>query len=179
LAVVGSRGVGDWPERAENEESRRAMMAGDLTAGGLFEFLRPDQINKISEAAEEVTCAAGDTVFKRGEPALFFFSVLSGSVSLRLPGKAGLSVHIAELGRGAMFGSPLALRKDAYTLTAQCTADAQLLKIKSSVLKDMMDRDPALGYATQSKIAAIYFERYIDTMRKLQAVVMNIPIESD
>ncbi|MBW1881325.1 MAG: cyclic nucleotide-binding domain-containing protein [Deltaproteobacteria bacterium] len=154
-------------------------MAGGLTAGGLFELLRPDQINKISEASERVKYHAGDIVYKRGEPAEHFFILLSGQVALRLPGKAGVSVMISELIKGAMFGSPLSLTRDSYALTAQCTDDAELLKIKSAVLKDLMDKDLVMGYATQSRISAIYFERYIDTMSKLQAVVMNIPIESD
>jgi len=154
-------------------------MAGGLTAGGLFEFLRPDQIHKISEAAERVRYHAGDIVYKRGEAAEHFFTVLSGQVALRLPGKAGVSILIDELHKGSMFGSPLSLTRDSYALTAQCTEDAELLKIRSSVLKDLMDKDLVMGYATQSKLSAIYFERYIETMRKLQAVVMNIPIESD
>ena len=41
-----------------------------------------------------------------------------------------------------------------------------------------MDEDLMMGYALQTRISEIYFNRYIETMKKLQAIVMNIPIES-
>ena len=39
-----------------------------------------------------------------------------------------------------------------------------------------MDKDLMMGYALQMRISKVYFERYIETMQKLQAIVMNIPI---
>jgi hypothetical protein len=35
-----------------------------------------------------------------------------------------------------------------------------------------------MGYATQTLISQVYFKRYIDTMKKLQAVVHAIPLEA-
>jgi len=32
--------------------------------------------------------------------------------------------------------------------------------------------------STQTRISEIYFSRYIETIKKLQAIVMNIPIET-
>jgi len=77
-----------------------------------------------------------------------------------------------------MFGSCVCFYCDTYALTAQCASDAVLLKVKSSVLRDLMDEDLMMGYALQTRISEIYFNRYIETMKKLQAIVMNIPIES-
>ena len=42
-----------------------------------------------------------------------------------------------------------------------------------------MDEELQMGYAIQSQISKIYFNRYIETMRKLQAIVLNIPIEKE
>ena len=68
---------------------------------------------------------------------------------------------------------------DTYTLTAQCTEDSRLLKIKASTLKRLMDDDLIMGYAIQTIISRVYFKRYIDTMRKLQAIVRSIPLEAE
>jgi len=154
-------------------------MAEQLTAQKVFEFLRPDQVHAISEASDKVRFAAGDTIYERGAKADHFFTVLKGQVTLRLPGRDGLSIAIDQLGKGAMFGSCVCFKRDSYALTAQCTEDAELLKIKGSVLDDLMEEDRTMGYALQSRISEIYFGRYIETMKKLQAIVMNIPVESD
>jgi hypothetical protein len=41
-----------------------------------------------------------------------------------------------------------------------------------------MDRDPRLGYTLQGYISTSYFNRYLDTMKKLQSIVMNLPVEA-
>jgi CRP-like cAMP-binding protein len=152
-------------------------MAETLVAQEVFGSLRSEQVHQISEAAERVSCKAGETIYSKGAPADYFFVVLKGEVTLRLPGKAAVSVVIDQLGKGAIFGSCVCFNRDSYALTAQCTSDSELLRVKASVLKDLMDGDLMMGYALQTRISQIYFNRYIETMKKLQAIVMNIPIE--
>ena len=153
-------------------------MAGTLTSQEVFGFLLPEQVNAISNAAEKVSVTAGNIVYEKGDKAEDFFIVLDGEVTLKLPGKTGLNVVIDQLRRGDIFGGALAYGRNSYALSAQCTGDAQLLKVKSSALKTLMDRDPRLGYTLQGYISTSYFNRYIDTMKKLQAIVMNIPVEA-
>ena len=45
-------------------------------------------------------------------------------------------------------------------------------------MKYLMDRDERMGYHLQGYISNAYFNRYVDTMKKLQAIVMNIPVEA-
>jgi CRP-like cAMP-binding protein len=125
-----------------------------------------------------VTFSAGDTVYQQGEKAVHLYVVVSGQVSLRLPGRKGVTVLIDELGEDAMFGSCVCLDIDTYSVTAQCSQDSQLLRIDAQVLKKLMDQDLPMGYALQKQISKTYFRRYIDAMQKLQALVMNLPLES-
>ena len=143
----------------------------------VFELLRPEQIDLLSEAAKVVKFKAGETVYSRGEKADHFYIVLKGQIALRLPGKGGLSVPIDELTAGDMFGGCISSALDGYVLNAQCMDDSEILVLDSAPLKKMMDKDCSMGYIVQSRISAIYFKRYIETMEKLQALVMNIPLE--
>ena len=153
-------------------------MADRLIAQDVFGFLRPEQVHAISEASEKVTCEAGTIVYEKGANADYLYTILDGEVTLRLPGRGGVNIVIDQLTKGAMFGSCVCFSRDAYALTAQCTEDCELLKIDSAVLKDLMDGDLVMGYALASRLSEIYFGRYIETMEKLQAIVMNIPIET-
>jgi CRP-like cAMP-binding protein len=155
------------------------MAQARLKRGEIFDFLRPEQVDALSDAAEVVKFKAGDTVYEKGQKAQLFYVVLSGQVSLRLPGKSGVSILIDELTPGSMFGSCVSLESDSYVLTAQCTESAELLKVKASALKRLLDDDPRLGYAIQSRISQIYFERYIEAVKKLQAIVSTLPLETD
>ena len=158
---------------------RRAIMATEqLTGHDLFQFLRPEQVRVLSDAAEEVTLKAGETVFRRGDEADFLFVVLEGRVALRLPSKEGFSTLIDEVPRGAIFGSCICFQLDSYTLDARCTQESKLLKIRAATLKEQLDDDPVMGYAVQTLISRIYFQRYLDTAQKLQAIVQAMPIEA-
>ncbi len=61
---------------------------------------------------------------------------------------------------------------------AVCTEESELLKIDSVALKNLMDGDLMMGYALATRLSEIYFGRYIETMEKLQAIVMNMPSEA-
>ncbi len=150
-----------------------------LSGQDVFGFLRPEQVNRISDAAERIECGAGEMVYRQGARADHFFIVLDGEVSLRLPGRGDVSIVIDQLTKGDMFGSCACFDRETYALTAQCTRESVLLKVESGALKSLMDEDARMGYAMQSRLSAIYFNRYVETMQKLQAIVMNIPIEPE
>ena len=151
------------------------MVIEKLKKQEMFDYLRPDQIHVLSRYAETVRFKAGETVYHRGAKANFFYILLNGEVSLRLPGREGMSLTIDQLTEGSMFGSCVSFAIDAYMLTAQCTEDSDILRFRAAVLKELMDEELQMGYAIQSEISKMYFKRYIETMNKLQAIVMNLP----
>jgi len=154
------------------------MATPQLSAQDVFSYLRPEQINVIHNASEIVNYRAGQLVYSQGEKARHLHVVLDGQVALRLPGKKGFSVLIETLGPGAIFGSCGSFEPGTYTLTASCLADSRILKIETAVLRRLTDEDCRMGYALQKRISELYFKRYIETMQKLQAIVMSIPLEA-
>jgi CRP-like cAMP-binding protein len=155
------------------------MVVERLKRQEIFQFLRPEQVDLLSEASKVTKFEAGEMVYRQGERADRFYIVIKGQVSLRLPAQtAGLSVLIDELTEGDLFGGCVSTALDAYSLNAQCMEESEILVISVSALRTIMDRDPRIGYSIQSVISKIYFMRYIETMKKLQTIVMNIPMES-
>jgi CRP-like cAMP-binding protein len=155
------------------------MVVARLEKQHVFDLLRAEQVDALSNASQVVKLKAGEEVYRKGEKALDFYIVLSGEVALRLPGKGGVSILIDQVTDGALFGSCVSLPLDCYMCSTQCTKDSELLKIRAEALKHLLDDDPRMGYAVQSHISRVYFERYMETMKKLQAIVMNIPIEPE
>jgi CRP-like cAMP-binding protein len=149
------------------------MSIESLKRDAVFEFLRPDQVDALSNAARLVRFKPGDIIYQKGERARDIYIVLSGQVALRLPGNGGVSIMIDELTQGDIFGSCVSFSLDSYVLTAQSSGDCELLCVQASVLKELLEDDPRMGYAIQSKISEIYFRRYVEAMNKLQAIVMN------
>jgi len=150
-----------------------------LESHEVFRLLRPEQLRAISDAAEEMALGSGRTVFRQGDKADFFFVVLAGKVALRIPQAPGLSLEIDVVRPGEVFGSCLCFQLDSYALTAVCTADSKLLKIKAATLKRLLSEDPALGYRIQTQVAPAYFRRYAEATKKLQAVVDALVQKAD
>jgi len=154
------------------------METAQLDSHEIFQLLRPEQVSVLSAAAEELTLQAGETIFEQGEPAEYFYAVLDGLVTLRLPRPDGVSLLIDEVTKGAIFGSCVCFQIHDYSLTARCSEKSRVLKIKAETLRKLMDDDLVMGYAIQTMVSRSYFKRYIDTMRKLQSIVQSIPLEA-
>lgn len=152
------------------------MAPQQLGAHEVFSFLSPNQVDAISDAAEAITRGAGDTLYYMGAPATHLYVLVHGQVALRLPGRDGVSVLIEQLGDGAMFGSCVCIDLPAYSLTAQCLTDVELLRVEAKLLRRLMDRDLPMGFALQTHISKTYFKRYVETMKILQSIVMSIPL---
>jgi CRP-like cAMP-binding protein len=154
------------------------MTAEPLTSYEVFQFLRPEQMKTISDNAEEISFKAGQFVYRQGDKADHVFAVLTGQVALRLPRKDRVSLLIEEVTEGDLFGSCICFQLSEYSLSAQCTVDSSLLSINADTLRRLMDQDLAMGYAVQTLISRTYFQRYVETMKKLQAIVQAIPLET-
>ena len=139
-----------------------------------FQFLTPEQISYISDYAESIDLKAGEPLYFRNTKANFMFIVLAGEISLRLPGRQDdEGILIDVLPKGTVFGRCVSFAREAYMLNARCRQDGRVLKIAADVLKKVLDDNPRLGYAVQSKISEIYYDRYIQTMRKLHDLIMT------
>ncbi len=153
------------------------MPTTQIASHEIFQMLRPEQISALSSAAEEVALDGGEVVFLQGEPAEYLYVVLEGQVALRLGELGGVNVLIDDVGPDSLFGSCVCFQISSYTLSASCSTDSRLLKINAATLKRLMDDDLMLGYSIQTMISRAYFKRYVDTMRKLQAIVHSLPLE--
>ena len=136
-----------------------------LGSHDVFGFLRPEQLDVLSDAADVVDYKEGDTVYYHGKRAQHMYVVLKGEVSLRLPGKGGISIPIDEATPGVMFGNCECFGIDTYQVTAQCTQNSKLMKIEAAALRHLMDEDLLMGYVMQRRLTQIYFNRYLETMK--------------
>jgi len=142
----------------------------------LFQFLRPEQVVGLNKAAEPVSFKPGEVVYERGGPATYMYVVISGEIALHVPGDDGMNVLVNEVGPGELFGVCVCLGVEHYTTTAMCSENAWLLRIEAAMLKRLMDEDVEIGYALQTEIARIYFERYVDAMRRLSGVLVHVGV---
>jgi hypothetical protein len=115
-----------------------------LRAVPLFETLSRRELDVVSQSAQEMAFAAGETVIHRWQGTRNFYVILTGSVEVEIDGE-----RVASLGPGQFFGELAALDWGAgfgYVRTATVVArqDVRLLVLAPAVLDELMRAVPAV-----------------------------------
>ncbi len=88
----------------------------------------------------------GEFFFFQGDPATYFYVLITGRAKLLQTSPAGQQVNLRTLNEWQMFGALGAVREDAaYPATAQALEPSTALAIESSFLKEMMATRPYLN----------------------------------
>jgi CRP-like cAMP-binding protein len=88
----------------------------------------------------------GEFFFFQGDPATYFYVLISGRAKLLQTNPAGQQVNLRTLNEWQMFGALGAVRENAtYPATAQALQPSTALAIESSFLKEMMQTRPHLN----------------------------------
>jgi uncharacterized membrane protein len=109
----------------------------------LFEHLNDDDRANLAEAIDVRELAAGDTLFKAGEPGEALYVVRSGEVELFIKDTAGQRIALAIVGAGEMFGELALLDRGPRTATAVAMSDTELLELDRDDLLLLFQRSPA------------------------------------
>lgn len=105
---------------------------GDLFRGVSISFL-----TKAMILAQRGSCSEGGILFHRGEPAVFFFVLINGSVELSV-GEADRPVHIGDR-TGESFGWAALMGRDSYPATARCLTRIDYLRIRVDDFKALLN----------------------------------------
>lgn len=117
-----------------------ATMLADVE---LFEHLNEDDRTSLAAAIDVRQLAAGDTLFKAGEPGEALYVVRSGEVELFIKDTAGQRIALAIAGAGEMFGELALLDAGPRTATAIALSDVELLELDRDDLLLLFQRSPA------------------------------------
>jgi uncharacterized membrane protein len=117
-----------------------ALMLEDVE---LFEHLNADDRATLAEVIDLRKLAAGDTLFRVGEPGESLYVVRSGEVELFIRDTAGQRIPLAIVGTGEVFGELALLDRSPRTATAIAMSDAALLELDRDDLLLLFQRSPA------------------------------------
>ncbi len=152
------------------------MIERELKAHDLFALLTPKEVETLSSACGVASLKKGEKVYSEGLPASHLFVLLKGKVELRRPAEGDLNLLIDEIAEGGVFGVSSLAEGERYLLNAECVEDSDVLKVESRMLRKILDENPVAGYATERRVAQIFFKRYVAAMEKLRAVVRVVAL---
>jgi len=152
------------------------MATATLKATHIFSYLRPEEIEFLSKYATTEQYTAGATVYRKGQPAARAYVLLEGEVVLRVPSQGGPDVMVEQAGPGTMIGASVLLG-DSYMVTAQCVTDCKIMAIGKTPLEQMVNGNPRMGLVIEKYLAEHYYQRSVDLMHKLEALIRGLPAQ--
>jgi CRP-like cAMP-binding protein len=146
-----------------------------LTGHELFRSFLPEQIEKISRFASARSLEKGEVIYRPEKKATHVFVLLEGDVQLRLPAPMGeMSMVVARVGKGELFGIAPLLRADRYTTTAQCLKASKVMFVEARPFLQMLEDNPLIGHQLMTFVARAYFDRYRIMVERVQKILTEL-----
>ena len=125
----------------------------------LFDGFPEDQLALLRPLFVPSDCHAGTVLFKQGEPAVYFYLMVSGEVTIHYKPEDDQDIVIARIKPGGMVGWSAVIGRSSYTSAAICTEYTELLRVRSSDLQTLCAQHPDTGNKFVDRMADIVAHR--------------------
>ena len=138
-----------------------------LAQSPVFAGLSADQLALIAGCAGNMHAAAGDELFREGNPADTFYVLRRGAVALEMHSPAGAPLVIETLHAGDVVGWSWLVPPYRWHFDGHVTEDVRAIGFDAACLRGKADADPALGYALLQRFTSLMLERLQATRMRL------------
>ena len=124
------------PTNPHKGAGRNTMARFVLPKTPFFSVLTPDLFRMAVQRVQLISLAAGEILFRKGDPGDTLFVVAWGEVAVLVP------QEVARLSEGDFFGEIALLADRPRTATVKATVDSQVLALDRSLLIDLVAASP-------------------------------------
>jgi SulP family sulfate permease len=135
------------------------------------EFEADHTLAALQTCVEKQSFAAGETVFKQGDPGDELYLIRRGSVRLLIPLEHGRHFHVATFGRGSFFGDMAFLDPGLRSAEAVAVSDTDLFLIRRQRFNQVVLEHPLVGvkvFARLARALAVRLRHTDDELRVLE-----------
>ncbi len=131
----------------------------------LFGDIGDDIVEEMMGVMETRSYQAGDTVFREGDSADYFYILVTGAVNLYMGGVSNAA--FSALKQGDAFGWSSLAGRGTYSATVECAEPSKLYRINKYELDRVLRRHPSTGMLFYKRLAGLVGERVISCHEKL------------
>lgn len=129
----------------------------------LFQGLSPEDQARVFPMFAPDFFPTGTVLFEQGDPAAQLYIILEGEVSIRYKPEDGPALVVARVRQDGVVGWSAAIGSPTYTSAAVCTADCQVLRVRSLDLRQLCQEHHQTGTILLERLAALIAERLRNT----------------
>jgi small-conductance mechanosensitive channel len=147
------------PEPDFNESSEQIF--GRLSETPIFEPLTDEETRQIAETVETKIFSTGEKIVRRGQEGNSMFVIHRGAVKVQINEDGKIKV-LRNLNEGEFFGEMGLFTGEPRTATVIATEETEVLEIKHTCLKPVLEANPEL------------VERFVDIIEERRAKLNEI-----
>lgn len=125
----------------------------------LFEGFSEEQKNLLRPLFVPSDCYAGTVLFEQGDPAVYFYLVISGEVAIHFKPEDGQDIVITRIKPGGMVGWSAVIGRRNYTSAAICEKYTELFRVRGADLQTLCANHPETGNCFVDRLADVVAQR--------------------
>jgi CRP-like cAMP-binding protein len=132
-----------------------------------FAGLDEAAMDLVVGCAQNVHFAAGEVLFRTGEPADTFYVIREGRVGLDIHDPRRGSLQVASAGAGEVVGWSWLVPPYRWMFDARAVTPVRAVALDGACLRGKCESDPVLGYALMQRVAQVMYDRLQDARIRL------------
>ena len=125
----------------------------------LFDGFSEDQMGLLRPLFVPGEYHTGTVIFEQGEPAVYFYLMISGEVAINYKPEDDQDIVITRIKPGGMIGWSAVIGRRSYTSAAICTDFTKLLRVRVSDLQKLCGQHPETGNQFVDRMAEVVAHR--------------------
>ena len=118
----------------------------------MFHSVDPANLKLFAISSKRMTYAAGETIFRQGDPSDALYIILEGSVDV-IREMPMARVRLAQIAEGNVFGETGVLCNRERTTTIEAAGPVTLLRIDRNTFNEVAGEIPQLSFAIAKELA--------------------------
>lgn len=138
-----------------------------LAQNAFFAGARADDLAFLARHARLRSLAAGETLFRHGDPAQHFYVIRDGRITLEIVALEGPTLELQQLGPGAVLGWSWLIQPYQWSFNARAEQATEVVEIEGVAVLEQCEGDPRFGYDLLKRFSALMSERLGHARRRM------------
>ena len=148
-------------------EPPKEALADVIAEQPLFKGLAPQYLALLADVAMLKEFAAGELIFREGDPANRFYVLLDGEVLLENAPREGKATNVQTIGARDVLGWSWLFPPFYWHFDARATKPTKAIFFYGTWLRENCERDHDFGFEMMKRMAAVIIQRLQATRKRL------------
>jgi CRP-like cAMP-binding protein len=139
----------------------------------IFKNMNENHMNLLQRLFERYSFRSGTVVVQQGEPAEYFYLVISGKAQVSFKPYDGTPITVSHVGKDDLFGWSAVVGSKTYTSSVTAIDDLETYRIRGSRLRNLCSEYPDAAKDILERLASIVSSRWKNAHEEVKSILVQ------